>query len=156
LEANSQRVLCRLLGERGDPRQGEVRRRLWGAAEALLPRRHVGEFNQALMELGALVCTHAAPRCKECPLAVYCEARRVGRPEEVPARATPAAVVLVEEAGVVVRRGEDVLLVQRPDGGRWAGMWEFPHAALEMGEAHDAAACRVVRELTGLDAELGE
>src|SRR2546421_8433267 len=63
LEANSQRVLCRLLGETEDPRRGAVRRRLWSAAETLLPDHRVGDFNQALMELGALVCTPTAPRC---------------------------------------------------------------------------------------------
>ncbi len=155
LEANSQRVLCRLLGERGEPRQGETRRRLWHAAEVLLPRRRVGEFNQALMELGALVCTPAVPRCPECPLAEWCEARRRGLQEEIPARAARPAVVLVEEAAVVVRRGADALLVQRPDGGRWAGMWEFPHAALQQDETHEEAARRVVRDLAGLDAEVG-
>jgi A/G-specific adenine glycosylase len=156
LEANSQRVLCRLLAERGDPRQGDVRRRLWDAAEALLPRRRVGDFNQALMELGALVCTPATPRCPQCPVAAYCEARRRGMQDEVPARAARPEAVQVEEAAVVVRRGADVLLVQRPDGGRWAGLWEFPHDALTDQETHEEAARRVVRNLTGLDAELGE
>src|SRR5262245_29972756 len=67
LEANSLRVLCRLLGCREDPRAPAVQRRLWEVAAALLPARHVGDFNQALMELGALVCTPAAPNCKACP-----------------------------------------------------------------------------------------
>jgi A/G-specific adenine glycosylase len=62
LEANSQRVLCRLFGRRDDPRRGPGRRWLWEVAEALLPVRRVGDFNQALMELGALLCTPAAPR----------------------------------------------------------------------------------------------
>src|SRR6185312_6428707 len=61
LEANSQRVLSRLFARREDPRQGPARRWLWQAAETLLPARRVGEFNQALMELGALVCTPTAP-----------------------------------------------------------------------------------------------
>src|SRR3954469_3882474 len=69
LEANSQRVLSRLFGRAEDPRQGPARRRLWQAAAELLPARRVGAFNQALMELGALVCTPAAPRCPDCPLA---------------------------------------------------------------------------------------
>src|SRR5205814_6405367 len=72
LEANSQRVLSRLFGRADDPRRGPARRWLWRAAEALLPREHVGGFNQALMELGALVCTPAAPRCGACPLAARC------------------------------------------------------------------------------------
>ena len=75
LEANSQRVLCRLFGRREDPRRGPARRWLWEMAETLLPTRRVGAFNQALMELGALVCTPAAPQCAVCPVAVLCTAR---------------------------------------------------------------------------------
>src|SRR5262245_46291060 len=74
LEANSLRVLSRLTAFRGDPRRGAGQRFLWSAAQALLPRRGAGEFNQAFMELGALVCTASAPRCADCPLAQGCQA----------------------------------------------------------------------------------
>jgi A/G-specific adenine glycosylase len=155
LEANSQRVLCRFLGERGEPERGAVRRRLWQAAEALLPARRVGEFNQALMELGALVCTPATPRCLRCPLAGHCQARRLGLQDQLPARPALPQPVFVQEAAAVVRRGPDVLLVQRPAEGRWAGLWEFPHGPLADGETHEEAARRLVRTLTGLRTELG-
>jgi A/G-specific adenine glycosylase len=155
LEANSQRVLCRLFAVREDPTQGPSRRHLWGLAEALLPARRAGDFNQALMELGALVCTPAAPRCGDCPLARYCEANRLGLQDEIPVRPARPEVVAVQEAAVVVRRGAEVLLVQRPGTGRWANLWEFPHAPLQAGETHEAAARRLVAELTGLDAEVG-
>src|SRR5262245_7752921 len=68
LEANSARVLSRLVGQEDDPRKGPARKALWQVAEALLPRDQVGDFNQALMELGALVCTPERPACAECPL----------------------------------------------------------------------------------------
>jgi A/G-specific adenine glycosylase len=155
LEANSQRVLCRLFGVRQDPGAGPTRRRLWALAEALLPARRVGEFNQALMELGALVCTPAAPRCPECPLAAHCQANRLGLQDQVPVRTPRPEVVQVQEAAAVVRRGPEVLLVQRPDRGRWANLWEFPHGPVAAGEAHEAAARRLLRDLTGLDAEVG-
>jgi A/G-specific adenine glycosylase len=162
LEANSQRVLSRLFGRAEDPRQGPARAWLWQAAEELLPGRPgarrasgAGEFNQALMELGALVCTPAAPRCDACPLAARCVARQQGLQEVIPARTPPPAVTLVEEAAVVVRRGDRVLLAQRPEGGRWAGMWEFPHGPLEEGESHDAAARRLGPALTGMELAAG-
>jgi A/G-specific adenine glycosylase len=155
LEANSQRVLCRFLGERGEPGRGPVRRRLWQAAEALLPARRVGEFNQALMELGALVCSPGAPACPRCPLAGHCQARRLGVQDEIPVRQVQPQAVSVQEAGIVVWRGPDVLLVQRPADGRWAGLWEFPHGTLEDGESHEDAARRLLRQLTGLRADLG-
>jgi len=155
VEANSLRVLSRLFALRDDPRRGAGQRWLWGTAEALLPRRQVGDFNQALMELGALVCT-PVPRCAQCPLAEECEARRQNLQAEVPLRATPLAIVEVREAAVVLRRGQRVLLVQRPGTGRWATMWEFPHGPLREGEGHTEAAGRLLAELTGFTAELGK
>src|SRR5579885_1721505 len=141
LEANSLRVLCRLFGRADDPRRGPARRWLWQAAEDLLPHRRVGDFNQALMELGALVCTPTAPRCEACPLADDCVARRLGRQDEIPAKAPPPAITEVREAAVVVRRGADVLLAQRPESAsRWANLWEFPHGPVGDRESHEAAA----------------
>jgi A/G-specific adenine glycosylase len=155
VEANSQRLLCRLFARRDDPRRGPARRWLWETAEALLPARGVGEFNQALMELGALVCTPASPQCPVCPLRELCETRRLGLQDRVPARPTPPAIIPVREAAAVVRRGERVLLVQRPSHGRWAGLWEFPHGPLKGGESHDEALARFLPELTGVEAEVG-
>jgi A/G-specific adenine glycosylase len=155
LEANSERVLCRLFGLTEDPKRGPTRRRLWGLAEALLPTRRVGDFNQALMELGALVCTPRAPRCGACPVASRCTARRLGLQDEIPARPAAPEPVVVREVGVVLRRGPKVLLVQRPPQGRWANLWEFPHGELEEDESHEQAAHRLLLRLTGLRARLG-
>jgi A/G-specific adenine glycosylase len=155
LEANSLRVLCRLFGRADDPRRGPAQRWLWQVAEDLLPTRRVGDFNQALMELGALICTPAGPRCGECPLAAECVARRLGRQDEIPARAPPPVPTEVHEAAVVIRRGPDVLLVQRPASAkRWANLWEFPHGPLGGGESHEAAAVRLAHE-AGLDVTVG-
>jgi len=156
LEANSQRVLSRLFAREQDPRTGPARRWLWQAAAELLPRREVGQFNQALMELGALVCTPAAPRCGECPLAARCAARLQGRQEEVPARAPAPAPTAVYESAVVIRRAGRVLLAQRPaTAARWANLWEFPHGERREGEEAEAAAVRLARELTSIEVHIG-
>ena len=155
LEANSERVLCRFFGLGRDPREGGTRRWLWQAAEALLPARNVGDFNQALMELGALVCTPAAPRCESCPVARDCAARSLGQQHQIPFRAARPTVVELDEVGVIVHRASQVLLVQRPRHGRWAGMWEFPHGAIRSKEQHETAGSRVVSELTGLRVRWG-
>ena len=155
LEANSQRLLCRLFAIRDDPTRGPARRRLWQLAEYLLPQRRVGDFNQSLMEVGALVCTPADPHCEECPLINECAARRLGIQGEVPARTRRSEAVEVREAGIVIRREERVLLVQRPAEGRWAGMWEFPHGPMENGETVDAAAVRLARQFVGFRIRLG-
>jgi A/G-specific adenine glycosylase len=154
LEANSRRVLCRLLGLREDPRSNAVRERLWSAALYLLPRRRVGEFNQALMELGALVCL-PTPQCGRCPVARFCRARQKGIQNEIPPRPRAPKAIRINEVGVVVRRGAKVLLVQRPDQGRWAGLWEFPHVALERQESFDTGVARLLEHIVGIDAEIG-
>jgi A/G-specific adenine glycosylase len=151
VEANVQRVLSRVLGYEDDPRQTQASKRLWSAAEALLPARHVGDFNQALMELGSLVCTPTSPRCDRCPLAARCVARQQGRQEEIPARSPKPATTFVSEAAVVARRAGKVLLVRRPAEGRWANLWEFPHGVIAEGESAQDAAVRLARELAGID-----
>jgi A/G-specific adenine glycosylase len=156
LEANSQRVLSRLFGRTEDPRTAVARRWLWQAAEDLLPAKRSGAFNQALMEVGALVCTPAAPRCDDCPLRKYCLARQLGAQETIPARTPPAAVTSVRESAAIVWREGRVLLVQRPaNAPRWANMWEFVRGELEAGETHDSAAARLVRALAGLRVRIG-
>jgi A/G-specific adenine glycosylase len=156
LEANSRRVLSRLFGRTDDPRSGPGERWLWQTAEELLPTKRVGDFNQALMELGALICTPTAPRCDDCPLKADCVAVRLGIQEQIPAKPAPPRITEVREAAVVIRRGAEVLLVQRPESAnRWANMWEFPHDPLGDGESHAEAAIRLARELTGLKVTLG-
>ena len=155
LEANSERVFCRLLGIRENPRHGQVRGRLWHVAESLLPRRQIGNFNQALMELGALICTPKHPNCPECPLIRECSARRLGIQDKIPTRRARVPTQEVHEAAVVIMRGKHVLIVQCPDSGRWAGMWEFPHGPLENGETHAQAACRLARQRAGIRVQMG-
>jgi A/G-specific adenine glycosylase len=155
LEANSLRLLSRFFGRRDDPRSPAGQRWLWQAAEQLLPARRAGQFNQAMMELGALVCTPTSPGCSACPLAGQCQARQLGLQDQIPPRAKPIAIVPVREAAIVARRGQEVLLVQRPPDGRWAGLWEFPHGPLHAAETHEVAAARLLTALTGVRAAIG-
>src|SRR5262245_1541706 len=156
LEANSQRVLCRVFGRIEDPSRNPLRAWLWRTAEEILPRRRVGEFNQALMELGALVCTPSAPDCDHCPLRSKCQARRLGLQDSIPFRAEAPETIEVREVAVVLRRHSAVLLVQRPVTARqWANLWEFPHVELADGETHEAAATRLLHDLTGMKGDVG-
>src|SRR4051812_48368473 len=154
VEANTRRVLCRLFAHAGDVTSAPVQAWLWETAEAILPKKGVGDFNQALMELGALVCTPRAPDCPNCPLKGECLARREGVQEHLPRKPDRPAAVGVREVCVVARHGGRVLLARRPAGGRWASMWEFPRAVLEPGQTHDAAARALIASL-GLTAEPG-
>jgi A/G-specific adenine glycosylase len=156
VEANSLRVLARLFGYRGDPREGAGKTWVWAAAEAVLPAKRAGDFNQALMELGALVCTPAEPDCDTCPLAAHCVAKRDGLQAQIPPRKKAKAVTEVAEVGVVIRDGGKVLLCRRrADAARWQNMWEVPHAEQQPGEDAATAAMRVAKELTGLRVEVG-
>jgi A/G-specific adenine glycosylase len=154
LEANSRRVLCRLLGIRADPTKAPVERLLWDTAAAFLPRRRVGDFNQALMELGALRCTPAQPMCCRCPLARRCRAAVQGLQDKIPRMPDGPRAEEVREVTVALWRRGRLLLVQRPDGGRWAGMWELPRRPVPDGQAHEAAAADLLNDL-GLKADLG-
>jgi A/G-specific adenine glycosylase len=159
LDGNVLRVLCRLCGLRGDPKRAPLHRRLWGLAEELLPQGDAGDFNQAIMEMGATLCTPASPRCDLCPLADRCEARRLGLQESLPELARAPSPTPLRMAAVVVWRGPEVLLVKRPSEppeGRqkrhdwWAGMWQFPSGPVAPEESTPAAAVRLAQETVGL------
>lgn len=152
VEANSLRVLTRLYGYRGDPRQGAGQRWVWRAAQALLPTQGVGDFNQALMELGSLVCTSHPPRCGVCPWQRWCRAQQHGEQDRIPPPAVRQAPVEVQELAVLIRHGSRLLLCQRPAGAnRWPRLWEVPHA--EIPSAGDARAQlpELVHQLTALE-----
>jgi A/G-specific adenine glycosylase len=131
LEANSIRLLSRLIGYDGDPSIAAGQRLLWQTAEEILPQKNVAEFNQALMELGSLVCTPAEPNCGQCPLSALCAAYAGGLQRDIPRPKTPTAYTQLREAAVVVRRRGRVLLRQCGPRERWAGLWDFPRFALE-------------------------
>jgi A/G-specific adenine glycosylase len=126
LEANTVRVLSRLLAYDGDPLGAEGQRALWAMAEAVLPQRGSGRMNQALMELGSEVCTPKLPRCEACPVAMLCRANQQGRQLEIPRPKAKRAIEAVRQAAVLVRRRGRMLVLRWPEGGRFAGLWDFP------------------------------
>jgi A/G-specific adenine glycosylase len=131
LEANTIRLLSRLIGYRADPHSAEGQRVLWHFAETILPRKNVARFNQALMELGSLVCTPSEPDCPHCPLSGLCAANAAGAQGEIPRAKRPKAYTEIREAAVVVRKNGRVLMRQCGPGERWAGLWDFPRFDLQ-------------------------
>ena len=126
LEANTIRLFARLLCLQEPTTTTASQQALWSAAESLLPRKDVGEFNQALMELGSLVCTPRDPACGECPVAKFCPTFASGLQDDVPVKKEKTVYEDVNEAAVVVRKGTRVLLRRCGAGERWAGLWDFP------------------------------
>jgi len=125
VDGNVERVLSRLCGFDGDPRSASGRATLRQAAAELLDPARPGDFNQALMELGATVCRPAAPRCETCPLAAACRARASGRPEGFPAPRRRPETIAVLHAAALVRRGARVLMRRRSAAPN-AGFLELP------------------------------
>ena len=133
LEANTVRLFSRLFAVDQDIRLGATRQRLWELAEELLPRTRIGDFNQALMELGGQVCFPRRPACGECPLRRLCQARQQGLVELLPFNPRTPNYESVHEAAVIVTNSKgQVLLRHCGDDERWAGMWDFPRFALDM------------------------
>jgi A/G-specific adenine glycosylase len=125
VDANVARVLCRLDRIASDPRTPATQRRLWDRAREILPRRRVGDFNSALMELGATICRPGKPLCGQCPLKKYCRASADGVQNDIPARRTHADRPRLSRQTYCVRQGNRWLIEQRPVRGRWGGMWQF-------------------------------
>ncbi len=157
VEANTLRVLSRLFASRLDPREGAGKAWVWQAAERVLPDERPGDFNQAMMELGALVCTPQQPQCGRCPVSDFCEANRLGLTQVIPPPPRPKTLTDTREVAVAIAdESGRILWGLRPSTAkRWAGFWELPRGVVADGESLEAAARRVVRELVGLDVELG-
>ncbi len=126
VDGNVERVLTRHGALPGDPRRAPLKAELWQRAAGLASGPRPGDRNQALMELGATVCTPRSPRCGECPLAASCAGRAGGAPESFPQLAARPKPVEVELACMVVEAEPGLLFFRRPDHGSLAGMWELP------------------------------
>jgi A/G-specific adenine glycosylase len=131
LEGNVKRVLARHRGIAGWPGTPKVEAKLWRTAEALLPRTNIETYTQALMDLGATVCTRSSPRCDVCPVARDCVARLEGRigklPSPRPRQALPQRAVRV----LVLERAGTILLEKRPPTGIWGGLWSLPEVPVD-------------------------
>ena len=122
LEANTVRLFSRLLAYDSQTTSAAGQKLLWAAAEAVLPVHDVGRFNQALMELGSRICRSRAPACDLCPAAGLCHAQQRGMQNEIPRPKPRTQFEEVAEAAVLVRRRGRVLVIQWPEGRRWAGL----------------------------------
>ncbi|MBA3563540.1 MAG: A/G-specific adenine glycosylase [Gammaproteobacteria bacterium] len=127
LDGNVKRVLARYFAVNGQPGQSDTLRRLWALSDSLVPRRDVAAYTQAMMDLGATVCTRSRPDCASCPLEQVCEAHASGREAELPAR-RPRRLRPLRRTRMLVAVDADgaVLLERRPPQGIWGGLWGLP------------------------------
>ncbi len=148
-DANVERLFSRL-ADIGQPlKQGPTQKRLATMAESLLDRAHPRQYNQALMELGALVCTPKKPACPTCPVQMHCRAHRVDTVEFRPLPKAKQKKIDIIMACGILRSGEEYFIQQRMPDDIWGGLWEFPGGRLEEGESPEMAAFREIEEETG-------
>lgn len=152
VDGNVVRVLSRIHALPGHAKDAKLHAACWDIAGLVVPKKRPGDFNQALMELGATVCTPAKPKCGICPLADSCLAREAGRQEEIPATPPRAKRPHRTIEAAYVERDGAILLVRRPDEGLLGGLWEMPSAERE--KAPFEALVRVLTDL-GLSATPG-
>jgi A/G-specific adenine glycosylase len=156
LDGNIRRVLARYFNteQPADSPAGE--RRLWELAQANLPPGRAGDYNQAMMDLGASICTGRAPRCSACPIAPGCQARQLGLQDQRPVKRARSTIPHHTVTAAVIQRSDElVLIAQRPVGGLLGGLWEFPGGKLQPGE--DLASClqREICEELGVEIQVG-
>jgi A/G-specific adenine glycosylase len=130
LDGNVKRVLARVFGIGGDPAATAVLADLWQRAERCTPQQRVADYTQAIMDLGATVCSRTRPACERCPMNTGCVAKRDGKQRELPGskrkrlRGARATVLLIAETGMAASRA--ILLERRPETGIWGGLWSPP------------------------------
>jgi A/G-specific adenine glycosylase len=148
VDANVERVLSRHFDLDRPIRTAEMQREVRRIAAGLLPKGRARDFNQALMELGGLVCRPRSALCAECPLEATCESLRLGIVDERPVLSRPKEVIGLDVVtGVLVHQGK-AFIQKRPEGGVWPGLWEFPGGRIEPGETPEQALVREFAEET--------
>ncbi|MEW6490389.1 MAG: A/G-specific adenine glycosylase [Thermodesulfobacteriota bacterium] len=153
VDGNVRRVLARLTALASDPRRRPQATALEGLARELLPAGTAALHNQAVMELGATLCSPRSPGCPDCPLQGPCRAAASGSPEQYPLRTPRNAVPHYRVSlGLVFRNGR-IFIDRRPSHGLLGGLWEFPGGKVEEGENPEEALHRELREEFGLRVE---
>lgn len=131
VDGNVIRVMARLFGIRSEVTCTESRRLIAEHAAHLLDPKRPGDYNQALMDLGATICSPKTPDCAACPVATHCLARREGVQDKLPKKAKARTRPTRTEIAVVLRREDELLVAQRPTSGLLGGLWEFPSVPLK-------------------------
>ena len=130
LDGNVKRVLTRYHGIHGHPGESAVEKQLWQHAEAHTPTSRVADYTQAIMDLGATLCTRSRPRCEDCPLAADCVAHRDDLTTQLPSRKPPKSIPTRATVMLILRdRHGRVLLERRGPQGVWSGLWSLPEAS---------------------------
>ncbi len=156
MDGNVVRVLTRLIDQPEEISQPKVMEQLWTLASALLPTKRPGDYNQALMDLGRMVCTPRRPDCQHCPLREFCLAAERGTQELRPVKKPKAPVPEVRAAAAVIQdEAGRLLLVQRPEEGLLGGLWMLPGGRCEPEETYTDCLQRSLSQTLGIEVRAG-
>jgi len=150
LDGNVKRVLARVFDVQQAIKSQEGEKELWALAERLVPNGRAGVYNQALMDLGATVCTAKSPACRECPLRTTCLAFALGLQQQRPVVTRRALTPHYDVTAAIIRRNGRVLIARRPADKLLGGLWEFPGGKARPGESLAACLKRELREELGI------
>jgi len=155
LDGNVKRVLARLVALPVPP--AKAMKQLWQLSETLLDREHPREFNQALMDLGATVCTPKKPDCNSCPWTSHCQAYNLGMQCDLPMReqSSPLPHKTIGVAVIWNEQGQILIDRRRPEG-LLGGLWEFPGGKIELGETVEECIKREIQEELAIEIEVGD
>jgi len=156
LDGNIRRVLSRVFNVTTPVRSAAGEKQLWELAGAHLPLGQAGDYNQALMDLGATICLPKNPNCAHCPIAKICLANALGLQAQRPVRQPKAKIPHYTVTAAVFQRDGKIMIVQRPPAGLLGGMWEFPGGKLESGEDLPTCLQREILEELGVKIRVGE
>ena len=156
LDGNVARVLSRVFHVTENVQRTRGRAMLWGLAREFLPVKRVRDFNQALMELGAVVCKSRRPLCTACPFESFCEANKLGVQEALPVRSPKKPIPHHDVTAGVIWKDGKFLITLRPPRGLLGGLWEFPGGKQEDGEGLKDCLRREIREELEVDIEVGD
>ena len=156
LDGNIRRVLIRFFYLSQTPLNGSLEKTLWSYSSRLLPGKKAGEFNEALMELGALICLPKHPKCDQCPVHQDCRGYLSGHPGGLPLKAPKKQIPHFEVSAAVIRKGRKMLITQRPEKGLLGGLWEFPGGKREPGETLEECLKREIKEELDIEIIVGE
>jgi A/G-specific adenine glycosylase len=156
LDGNVKRVLARVFDFREDVKSVQGEKKLWALAESLVPKGRAGDYNQAVMDLGATICTPLAPKCRACPVRTLCAAYKLGVQLERPVTRKRSPLPSRILAAGVIRKNGRVLIRQRSANELLGGLWSFPSGQPKNRQKLADSLSRVINEELGMKIEVGQ
>jgi len=156
LDGNVKRVLSRLFAMKEPVNQSTAHKIFRQAVEYVFNPKNPGQFNQAVMELGAIVCRPRNPQCAVCPVSSFCQAYKSGRQKDYPKKVVRPETPQHHIAVAVVQKNGRLLITRRPHSGLLGGLWEFPGGKIQAGETARQACLREIKEEVNLQIEISD